>query len=58
MPVPISHSCTHGGGDIECDDKIESEAQKPTSCGMITDPNGETYIHSYILKCINNKVTE
>uniref|UniRef100_A0A8C1BNT6 Zonadhesin, like n=1 Tax=Cyprinus carpio carpio TaxID=630221 RepID=A0A8C1BNT6_CYPCA len=32
--------CTHGGGDIECDDKIQNEAQKPTSCGMITDPNG------------------
>ncbi|KAI4900182.1 hypothetical protein NFI96_023906, partial [Prochilodus magdalenae] len=32
--------CTHGGGDIECDKHIESEAQKPTSCGMITDPNG------------------
>ncbi|KAK2913695.1 hypothetical protein Q8A67_002094 [Cirrhinus molitorella] len=32
--------CTHGGGDFECDDDIESEAQKPTSCGMITDPNG------------------
>ncbi|XP_052417115.1 zonadhesin, like isoform X9 [Carassius gibelio] len=32
--------CTHGGGDIECDEKIESEAQKLTSCGMITDPNG------------------
>ncbi|XDV18482.1 hypothetical protein PO909_024166, partial [Leuciscus waleckii] len=32
--------CTHDGGDIECDDKIQSEATKPTSCGMITDPNG------------------
>ncbi|XP_051561427.1 zonadhesin, like [Myxocyprinus asiaticus] len=32
--------CTHGGGDIECDDRIQSEAQKPTSCGMITDPSG------------------
>ncbi|XP_067299058.1 zonadhesin, like isoform X1 [Pseudorasbora parva] len=32
--------CTHGGGDIECDDKIQSEAQKPTNCGMITDING------------------
>ncbi|XP_051755695.1 zonadhesin, like isoform X34 [Ctenopharyngodon idella] len=32
--------CTHGGGDIECDDKIQSEAQKPTSCGMISDENG------------------
>ncbi|XP_051569103.1 IgGFc-binding protein-like [Myxocyprinus asiaticus] len=32
--------CIHGGGDIECDDKIQSEAQKLTSCGMITDLNG------------------
>lgn len=44
----ISHSCTHDGGDIECDDKIQSEATKPTSCGMITDPNGGTHIHSNI----------
>ncbi|KAL2079742.1 hypothetical protein ACEWY4_025486 [Coilia grayii] len=32
--------CTHDGGIDDCDDKIESEAQKPTSCGMITDLNG------------------
>ncbi|XP_041925418.1 zonadhesin, like [Alosa sapidissima] len=32
--------CTHGGGIDNCDATIESEAQKPTSCGMITDPNG------------------
>ncbi|TSL34612.1 Zonadhesin [Bagarius yarrelli] len=32
--------CTHGGGDIDCNKDIESEAKKPTSCGMITDPNG------------------
>ncbi|XP_023821958.1 zonadhesin isoform X3 [Oryzias latipes] len=32
--------CTNGGGQEECDEKVEEEAQKPTSCGMITDPNG------------------
>ncbi|KAK6323422.1 hypothetical protein J4Q44_G00057610 [Coregonus suidteri] len=32
--------CTHGGGEEECDPKVEAEAEKPTSCGMITDPNG------------------
>ncbi|XP_053089075.1 zonadhesin, like isoform X2 [Pangasianodon hypophthalmus] len=32
--------CTHGGGDIECNKDIENEAKKPTSCGMITDPDG------------------
>jgi len=55
----ISHSCTHGGGDIECDDKIQSEATKPTSCGMITDPNGGTHIHSNLhLKHFDNVVTD
>ncbi|XP_058252073.1 zonadhesin, like isoform X1 [Hemibagrus wyckioides] len=32
--------CSHDGGDIECNKDIESEAKKPTSCGMITDPDG------------------
>ncbi|XP_036843242.1 IgGFc-binding protein isoform X8 [Oncorhynchus mykiss] len=32
--------CTHGGGEEECDPKVEAEAVKPTSCGMIRDPNG------------------
>ncbi|GAA6104294.1 zonadhesin, like [Tachysurus ichikawai] len=32
--------CIHDGGDIECNKDIESEAKKPTSCGMITDPDG------------------
>lgn len=32
--------CTDGGGQNNCDEKVEAEAQKPTSCGMITDPNG------------------
>ncbi|KAF3836691.1 hypothetical protein F7725_004155 [Dissostichus mawsoni] len=32
--------CTNGGEQEDCDDKVEAEAQKPTSCGMITDPNG------------------
>ncbi|KAI5609967.1 zonadhesin isoform X2 [Silurus asotus] len=32
--------CSHGGGDIECNKDIESEAKKPTSCGMITNPDG------------------
>lgn len=33
-------SCTNGGGHEDCDKEVEEEAQKPTSCGMITDPNG------------------
>ncbi|KAK5876154.1 hypothetical protein CesoFtcFv8_027151 [Champsocephalus esox] len=32
--------CTNGGEEEVCDDKVEAEAQKPTSCGMITDPSG------------------
>lgn len=36
-------SCTNGGGHEDCDDDVEEEAKKPTSCGMITDPNGIIY---------------
>ncbi|XP_053199886.1 zonadhesin, like [Scomber japonicus] len=32
--------CTNGGGHEDCDEEVEEEANKPTSCGMITDPNG------------------
>ncbi|XP_017282542.1 zonadhesin, like [Kryptolebias marmoratus] len=32
--------CTNGGGQEECDKQVEEDAQKPTSCGMITDPIG------------------
>ncbi|XP_061566690.1 zonadhesin, like [Cololabis saira] len=32
--------CTNGGGQEDCDPKVEEEAKKPTSCGMITDPSG------------------
>ncbi|XP_014902117.1 zonadhesin, like [Poecilia latipinna] len=32
--------CTNGGGEEDCDEDVEEEAQKPTSCGMITDPTG------------------
>ncbi|XP_037615491.1 zonadhesin, like [Sebastes umbrosus] len=32
--------CTNGGGQEDCDEKVEEEAAKPTSCGMITDPSG------------------
>ncbi|XP_076013062.1 zonadhesin, like [Genypterus blacodes] len=32
--------CNHGGGSEDCDKDVEEEAKKPTSCGMITDPNG------------------
>ncbi|XP_008303994.1 zonadhesin, like, partial [Stegastes partitus] len=39
--VPDSRpDCTNGGGEDDCDEKVEEEANKPTSCGMITDPNG------------------
>ncbi|XP_035531591.1 zonadhesin, like, partial [Morone saxatilis] len=32
--------CTNGGGQEDCDKEVEEEAKKPTSCGMITDPDG------------------
>ncbi|XP_061619132.1 LOW QUALITY PROTEIN: zonadhesin, like [Phyllopteryx taeniolatus] len=32
--------CSNDGGQEDCDPKVEDEAQKPTSCGMIGDPNG------------------
>uniref|UniRef100_A0A3B4FS14 VWFD domain-containing protein n=1 Tax=Pundamilia nyererei TaxID=303518 RepID=A0A3B4FS14_9CICH len=32
--------CTDGTEEEDCDVKVEEEATKPTSCGMITDPNG------------------
>ncbi|XP_037116970.1 zonadhesin, like isoform X3 [Syngnathus acus] len=32
--------CTNSGGQEDCDPKVEEEAQKPTSCGMIADPKG------------------
>ncbi|XP_070785976.1 zonadhesin, like [Enoplosus armatus] len=32
--------CVNGGGQEDCDKEVEEEAKKPTSCGMITDPNG------------------
>ncbi|KAF7207355.1 zonadhesin-like, partial [Nothobranchius furzeri] len=32
--------CTNGGGQEDCDKQVEEEAKKPTSCGIITDPNG------------------
>lgn len=38
--IILTYSCIHDGGDIECNKDIESEAKKPTSCGMITDPDG------------------
>ncbi|XP_072232326.1 zonadhesin, like [Leuresthes tenuis] len=32
--------CTNGGGQEDCDKEVEEEAEKPTSCGIITDLNG------------------
>uniref|UniRef100_W5N613 Zonadhesin, like n=1 Tax=Lepisosteus oculatus TaxID=7918 RepID=W5N613_LEPOC len=32
--------CSHDGGVDVCDKNIEAEAKKPTSCGMIIDPQG------------------
>ncbi|XP_061525695.1 zonadhesin, like [Phycodurus eques] len=32
--------CSNDGGQEDCDPKVEAEAQKPTSCGVIADPNG------------------
>ncbi|KAM8900426.1 zonadhesin, like isoform 2-T2 [Spinachia spinachia] len=32
--------CTNVGGQEDCDEVVEEEAKKPTSCGMIMDPNG------------------
>lgn len=44
LPFPLS--CTDGTEEEDCDVKVEEEATKPTSCGMITDPNGmkNTYV--------------
>lgn len=44
---PIS-SCTNGGGQEDCDDDVEEEANKPTSCGIITDPNGTKHKHNNV----------
>lgn len=43
-------SCTNGGGQEDCDKNVEEEAKKPTSCGMITDPNGSTHKHTELIK--------
>ncbi|XP_047450650.1 IgGFc-binding protein-like isoform X2 [Mugil cephalus] len=32
--------CSNGGEEDDCDKKVEEEAKKSTSCGMISDPNG------------------
>ncbi|XP_061920411.1 zonadhesin, like [Entelurus aequoreus] len=32
--------CRNGGGQNDCDIMVEEDAKKPTSCGMITDPDG------------------
>lgn len=39
------YSCTNGVEPDECDDKVEDDAQMPTSCGMITDNDGSTRTH-------------
>ncbi|XP_045921251.1 zonadhesin, like [Micropterus dolomieu] len=33
-------TCSNDGGQEDCNKEVEEEAKKPTSCGMITDPNG------------------
>ncbi|KAM8881606.1 zonadhesin, like [Synchiropus picturatus] len=39
--VPDSRpDCTNGGDQDECDDDVEEDAVKPSSCGMIQDPAG------------------
>ncbi|KAK1797051.1 hypothetical protein P4O66_008443, partial [Electrophorus voltai] len=48
--------CSHGGGNIECDKDIESDAKKNTSCGMITDPNGLSF-HTGIFKACQKVVS-
>lgn len=40
--IPI-YSCSNGTEPDECDDKVDKDAQKPTSCGKITDINGNTH---------------
>eukprot|EP00062_Callorhinchus_milii_P025595 gi/632986747/ref/XP_007910409.1/ PREDICTED: IgGFc-binding protein-like [Callorhinchus milii] len=32
--------CTNSGGIEDCDDDVQAEAEKPTSCGFIKDPTG------------------
>uniref|UniRef100_A0ABM5GQA3 Zonadhesin n=1 Tax=Pogona vitticeps TaxID=103695 RepID=A0ABM5GQA3_9SAUR len=35
-----SPGCTNAGNPGECDQDIKTEAEKPASCGILTDPNG------------------
>nr|XP_020655430.1 zonadhesin-like [Pogona vitticeps] len=35
-----SPGCTNTGNPGECDQDIKTEAEKPASCGILTDPNG------------------
>ncbi|XP_063159000.1 zonadhesin-like [Candoia aspera] len=36
----FSYSCINSGDPGECDPEIAAEAQGPTSCGILTDPQG------------------
>ncbi|XP_043359545.1 LOW QUALITY PROTEIN: zonadhesin [Dermochelys coriacea] len=40
VPGASSPGCTNSGDPGECDSDIDLEAQKPTSCGSLTDPQG------------------
>ncbi|XP_075764391.1 zonadhesin [Pelodiscus sinensis] len=40
VPDASSPGCTNIGDPGECDPEISKEAQKPTSCGALTDPQG------------------
>ncbi|KAF7236760.1 Zonadhesin [Varanus komodoensis] len=40
IPNASDSGCTNSGSPGECDEDIAAEAQRPTSCGILTDPQG------------------
>ncbi|XP_033026094.1 zonadhesin [Lacerta agilis] len=40
VPGATDPGCTNSGDPGECDKDIEADAKKPTSCGILTDPQG------------------
>ncbi|XP_077772904.1 zonadhesin [Podarcis muralis] len=40
VPGATDPGCTNSGDPGECDKDIEDDAKKPTSCGILTDPQG------------------
>ncbi|XP_060137932.1 zonadhesin [Zootoca vivipara] len=40
VPGATDPGCTNSGDPGECDKEIEADAKEPTSCGILTDPQG------------------